>query len=140
MNIQNSSPQINFQAKFLQSESLYQIVDYAIKHGKFSELNAARKVLETADPRTRVIVDICYTNKKPTVIFTHMVPNQARSGMYADEFVVRKQTDFIAKKADENPLKFALNQIINMAKNGTKGGQYKEIFVAKPAKNSNIWV
>ena len=42
MNIQNSSPQINFQAKFLQSESLYQIVDYAIKHGKFSELNAAR--------------------------------------------------------------------------------------------------
>ena len=69
-----------------------------------------------------------------------MVPNQARSGMYADEFVVRKQTDFIAKKADENPLKFALNQIINMAKNGTKGGQYKEIFVAKPAKNSNIWV
>ena len=140
MNIKNNHSQINFQAKFLQTESIYEITEYAVKNGKFNELNKARKIFEKADPRTRVAVDICYTGKKPTLIFSYYVPNPARSGMFSDEFILVNQTDFIAKREKEHPLKFALKLIINIAKQGEKSSQFKTIFSHANSKKSSIWI
>ena len=40
-NTRNFTP--NFKAKFLHSESLKLVADYAVAHGKFNKLNSARK-------------------------------------------------------------------------------------------------
>lgn len=140
MNIQNNNPQINFQAKFLHTEDLYDIVKYASEKGKFDEINKARKIIETADPKTRVAVDLCYTGNKPTIIFSHYIPNPRRSGMFKDEFILVKQTDFVSKKANENPLKFGLRQIINLGKQGPNSPQFKEIFKKQEKDEVSIWI
>ena len=140
MNIQNNPTQTSFQAKFLHTEDLYNIADYAVKHNKFKELNNARKVFEAADPRTRVAVDLCYTGKKPTIIFSYYVPNPARSGMFADEFVLANQTDIIAKKSNEDIIKFGLRQIISIAKQGPNSHQFKEIFKRSKDNGVFIWI
>ena len=55
-NTRNFTP--NFKAKFLHSESLKLVADYAVAHGKFNKLNAARKNIDNAYLQTRLRVDI----------------------------------------------------------------------------------
>ena len=37
----------NFNAKFIQSDDLKKIADYAVEHGKFEKLNQARKNIDS---------------------------------------------------------------------------------------------
>lgn len=43
--ISNNEQKLPFQAKFLNSEAMKQIADYAVERGKFDKLNQARKIL-----------------------------------------------------------------------------------------------
>ena len=56
--ITNNKPQIAFQAKFLHSESLKQLADYAVEHNKFEKLNQARKNIDSSFLMTRLRLDI----------------------------------------------------------------------------------
>lgn len=140
MNIENNYSKLNFQAKFLQTKDLYDITGYAVKKGKFFELNKARKLLEACNPKTRVAINLCYTGNKPTIIFSHYTPKYGSSGMFTDEFVLANQVDIVAKKADEDILKFALRKIISLAKQGSKSSQYKDIFKKADLKETCIWI
>lgn len=64
MKIQNNPSQQTFQAKFLHSESLKMIAQYAVDHGKFDKLNTARKNIDKAYLTTRLRVDIYKENGK----------------------------------------------------------------------------
>ena len=58
MKIQNSQNQTSFQTKFLYSDSLQQLVQYSVEHGKFDKLNAARKNIDSAYLTIRLKVNI----------------------------------------------------------------------------------
>ena len=65
---------LSFQAKFLNSEAMKQIADYAVERGKFDKLNQARKNIDTSCLQTRLRIDIGEEEGKPFVTFTIYKP------------------------------------------------------------------
>ena len=135
MNVNNNYSNVNFQAKFLKSDSLYDVVHYAIDNGKFEKLNQARKNIDNACLRTRLQMDIAYTNNSPTVIFTKYEPKKLSSGLFTDDFIPTNRVEYICTKPKTNPLEFALRMIIKMGNSAPKNNIYKNVVIAKNPKS-----
>ncbi len=137
MQIRCSDNNSNFQAKFLKTDSLTDVVKYAIEKGKFDKLNQARKNIDKAALTKRIKMDICYTNDYPTVIFTkYEIPNFSR-GLSLDEYIPTKQVTFISSKK-MNPLKFALEKIIKLGNNAPENKMYKNLIFSKDKDKTNF--
>lgn len=131
MKIQNYQNQTSFQAKFLQSDSLQQLAQYSVEHGKFDKLNAARKNIDSAFLSTRLKVDIFEENGKPGVSFTRFVPKKnVLIAKYQDDFEQAKVVTFKSEKKC-NPLKFALEKIIKLSNNAPHNNMYKNVIITK---------
>ena len=73
-----SCTQPSFQAKFIYSDALKQVADYAVKHNKFNKLNQARKNIDSTYLTTRLKLDISKNaDNLPVVSFTRYVPKKA---------------------------------------------------------------
>lgn len=130
MEVKNYNSNIQFQAKFLKSDSLTDIVNYAVEHGKFDKLNKARKNIDNAYLRYRLKVQLCFTDGKPTVIISRYEPPKRKFVMSLDDYELTAQTEFIAKK-QRNPLKFALEKLIELGNNAPNNNMYKKVVVEK---------
>lgn len=131
MKIQNNPSQQTFQAKFLHSESLKMIAQYAVDHGKFDKLNTARKNIDKAYLTTRLRVDIYKENGKCGVSFSRFVPKKnVLIAENKDDFVLSKVTTYETNK-ESNPLKFALRKIIKLNNNAPHNNMYKDVVVKK---------
>lgn len=131
MKIQNNQTQTSFGAKFLNSDSLKQLAQYSVEHGKFDKLNAARKNIDSAFLSTRLKVDIFEENGKPGVSFTRFVPKKnVLIAKYQDDFV---QDKVVTIKSDKkcNHLKFALEKIIKLSNNAPHNKMYKNVVITK---------
>ncbi len=131
MKIQNYQNQTAFQAKFLYSDSLQQLVQYSVEHGKFDKLNAARKNIDSAYLKTRLKVDIFEENGKPRIIFTRFVPKKnVLIAKYQDDL---EQVKVVTIKSDKkcNPLKFAFEKIIKLSNNAPHNNMYKNVVITK---------
>lgn len=121
-----------FGAKFLHSESLKQIAQYAVEHGKFDKLNQARKDIDRSNLVTRIRVDFGINDKGfPVVTFTRYEPK--RSVLIAksmDDYVITKITKCESSKK-ENVVKFAFEKILKMGNNAPKNNLYRRIVVNK---------
>ncbi len=116
-NSYNTAHRPAFKAKFLNSESMKQIADYAIQHGKFEKLNQSRKNIESSYLRTRLLVDTGVTPKGfPFISFTRFVP---KSGIIVpktmQDLKQEKVVTFVTESSKiKNPIKFALEKLIRM--------------------------
>ena len=110
----NSTP--NFQAKFLHSESLKQIADYAAEHGKFNKLNTARKNIDNAYLQTRLRVDIGENEGKPFISFTRFKPKKTTVVVNSINDLKQDKVTLFKSDKPENVFKFALEKIIKRYK------------------------
>lgn len=130
MDIKNYNSNINFQAKFLKSGSLYDIASYAVDHGKFDELNQARKNIDKALLSRRLRVQICYTDDKPTLIISRYEPIKGSVALTTDDYELTAQTEFIANKR-MNPLKYGLQILLQLGNNAPHNNIYKKVVIDK---------
>lgn len=123
----NRTSNVNFQAKFLKSDSLQQIAEYAVEHGKFDKLNIARKNIDNANFTTRLMVNIGDEEGRPYIKFTryNLKPN-APIDYTMDDFRPEKTTVF-KSSVKMNPLKFALEKIIKMGNDAPHNNIYKKV-------------
>lgn len=121
-----------FSAKFLHSESLKQIADYAVEHNKFEKLNQARKNIDSSFLKTRLRVDTGINEKGfPFVTFTRLEPKKSINvALSMDDYKQAKITLFESNKK-ENPLKFALEKIIKLGNDAPKNNMYKNVVINK---------
>ncbi len=132
MKIQNYQNQTSFQAKFLHSESLKLIADYAVEHNKFNRLNAARKNIDKSYLQRRIRVDIYKTDDgRPAICFSRFVPKDevlaAKSG---NDYTMDKTVVYEAGEKG-NLLKFALEKIIKLGNNAPHNNMFHKIVVTK---------
>lgn len=127
----NRTSNINFQAKFLKSDSLQKVAEYAIEHGKFEKLNTARKNIDNAHFSTRLLVDVGDEEGRPYIRFTryNLKPN-APVAYTMEDFRPEKTTVF-KSAAKMNPLKFALEKIVKMGNNAPRNNMYKKVVIDK---------
>ena len=140
MEVNNNFSNINFQAKFVKSDSLNNIVNYAIEKGKFGKLNQARKNIDNAFLRTRLKVDIEYSGEYPSVVFTKYEPARNKAGFQAEDYIQTNRVTYTCKNKKNKPLDFALRTIIKMGNNAPNNKLYKSIVVNKNIQNVNYIV
>ena len=129
MQIQNTNNyQTAFQAKFLHSDDLKRVADYAVEHNKFAKLNQARKNIDSAFLLTRLKLNISQNSDGyPVVSFTRYVPKKNVNIAYSmDDFAESKTTSFTASQK-MNPLKFALEKIIKLGNGAPKNNMFKTV-------------
>lgn len=121
----------NFKAKFLKSESLKLVADYAVEKGKFEKLNQARKNIDTTNLTTRLRFDVGEIEGRPFVTF-------ARYDLKPDVIIPKSLNDYKPPKffifqssKKENILKFALERLIKLGNNAPQNKMYKQVVISK---------
>ena len=135
MNINNNYSNVNFQAKFVKSDSLYDIVNYAVENGKFDKLNQARKNIDKAYLRTKLQVDIFYSDNYPVLAITKYEPKPRSSGLFAEDYIPTNRVEFKCQKPKANPIAYALKILIKMGNSVPYNNIYKDVVTVKN-KNS----
>ena len=125
----NNFNQPAFQAKFLNSQSLKMIADYAVEKGKFQELNTARKNIDKCRFSTYLRVDIFKKENKCGISFTRYVPkDNVIIPKYMDDYIITKVKTYETTKTS-NPLKFGLEKIIKLGNNAPHNNMFKEVVI-----------
>lgn len=121
----NSNP--SFKAKFLYSDSLKKVADYAVEKGKFHKLNDARKKIDGQDPFTKIIMT-CGYNKDKKQSFFKLVRFKPKY-TYVDGQVIKEYMMKVTKRYynEQNPLRLAYNKIIKMSNNAPYNKLYEEM-------------
>ena len=107
-----------FQAKFLHSKALEDIVNYSIEKGKFAQLNASRKMIDSRHLKARLLVDLTTNeNGYPIMTITKYLPNKkiTTSATNNDYNIAKVST--IESKKKMNPLKFGFEKLIKLGNN-----------------------
>lgn len=127
-NISSNHPA--FGAKFIHTDDLKQIVEYAVAHDKFEKINTARKNIDSAYLKVRLKVELS-TNEKgfPILKITRYVPKHDLVARTFDDYEAVKVIEYRAEKRT-NPLKFALEKILKLGNNAPHNNMYKRV-VAK---------
>ena len=125
----NNFNQPAFQAKFLNSQSLKMIADYAVEKGKFQALNTARKNIDKCRFSTYLRVDIFKEENKCGISFTRYVPkDNVIVPKYMDDYIITKVKTYETTKTS-NPLKFGLEKIIKLGNNAPHNNLFKEVVI-----------
>lgn len=129
-NITNSSA-VTFQARYLNSESLKKIAEYAIEKNKFYKLNQARKNTAKYYIQTKLRVDVGDVDGYPYVTFARYNP---KSGVVVpkvmDDLKLEKVTIYKSDKK-MNPLKFALEKLIKLGNNAPENNMFKNVVIKR---------
>ena len=133
----NNNSNINFEAKFLKSESLKNVADYALEKGKFDKLNNARCNIDKAALTKRIKMDIIDKDGYPTVIFTKYEPRARSLGLSIDEYIPTKQIQRTSTKK-MNPLKYALELIIKLGNNAPNNKMYRNLIFTRDINRSRF--
>lgn len=116
-----------FGTKYFKSDALLDIAKYSVEKGKFDKLNKARKNISRYDLQTRLLVDLCYTECKPTVIFSRYVPSKDTPVALSEkDYDFVKQVEIISNKS-QNILKFALGTLIRLGNGAPNNKLYKKV-------------
>ena len=126
----NNSPQNNFKAKFLHTESLENVVKYAVEHDKFEKLNEARKRIGMQYEKIRIKVEIgTNENGFPFITFYRYKPKE-------HIIVPKSEGDYIIS----NPItltsgkkmvtkKFALKELLRLSNSAPHNKLYQRIVI-----------
>ena len=120
---------IGFGAKFIHTDDLQRIAQYAIENGKAVELNQARKNIDSVYLKTRIGVRLFEdTNGYPGVEFTRYVPKSVVSFPKSEkDYNAYKYAYCATKKMDI--FEFALKKIIKMGNGVPNNKIFKRVIV-----------
>lgn len=125
------SPKLTFQARYLNSESLKMIAEYAIEKNKFKKLNQSRKNIAKSFLQTKLRVDLGDKDGYPFVTFTRYNP---KPGVvvpkFMDDLRLEKVTIFKSDKK-MNPFKFALEKLIKIGNNAPNNNMFRNVVIKK---------
>ncbi len=126
MDISRTQP--SFQAKFIYSDALKQVADYAVEHNKFNKLNQARKNIDSAYLTTRLKLDISKNaDNLPVASFTRYVPKKGALPPFESSDYIQAKTISYAASEKINPLKFVFEKIIKLSNNAPQNKMYKSV-------------
>lgn len=120
--------QPNFQAKFLNTNTLKEVAEYAIKNDKFKKLNKARKNIENYDYFSKIAVELEKDKKsnKNIYTFTAFIPKYT---LNKNKEVVTRYKKIITKvpSNSDNYLKEIYNLIVRMGNNAPENNLYQKV-------------
>lgn len=128
MKVQNKTfNQQSFQAKFLNSEALQQIAQYAVEKGEFQKLNRARKNIDKSRLTTLLKVDVFKKENKCGITFTRYIPKvivpKTMNDYYITNITTYESTNI------SNPLEFGLQKIIKLGNNAPHNNMFREVVI-----------
>ena len=126
------SNNISFGAKFIENKDFIEVVDYAFKKNKMDIFNKALKNIDRIRKDTFIKMDLCYTDKKPTVVFTRFEKGWNKLlKQQTDYYVQKRQVDYIADDEKLSPLKMAFDKIIKMGNNAPDNKSFQYVVIEK---------
>ena len=128
MNIQNYNYSANFKAKFLHSEALKEVAQFAVETGRFEKLNKARKNIDSAFLTRKLNFELYTTpDGYPYVIFTRYTPKKNITIPKTIQDYEMSEPFIFNSKKKMNPLKFGFDTIIKLGNSAPKNNMYKEV-------------
>ena len=126
------SNNISFGAKFVENKDFIAVADYAFGKHKMDVFNEALRNINSIRKDTFIKMDLCYTDKKPTVVFSRYEKGwNHKLQQQTDEYVLKRQVDYIADDEKLNPLKMAFNKIIKMGNNNARNNTFDYVVIEK---------
>lgn len=127
----------NFGVKFVTNDDFIDVISYAMKHNKSDKLITALENIGNKFKDTVVEMNICYTEDKPTLVFSRYIPGWNKTlKQPTGQYVLKRQVDYISEDAKINPLKFSLNKLIKMGQNRANNKMFDNIVVSKDEAKS----
>ena len=120
-----------FQAKYLHSEALKQVADYAVEHGKFDKLNQSRKNIDKSALQTRLRFDLGENDGRPFVSFKRYKIKPTSIIVESMDYLVIDKVSIYRSCKKMNPLKFALEQLIKIGNDAPKNNMFKNVILKK---------
>ena len=131
MNINSQNNTLNFKARFLDSESLRRVANYAVEHNKFDKLNNSRKNIEKYYFNRRLLVDVGEKDGKPYITFTRFIKKpEVIVPKTMQDFKKDKITTF-KSETKMNPLKFAFERLVKLGNDAPKNRMFKNVIINK---------
>ncbi len=128
----NTNAPLTFKAQVINNNTYRAIEKMAKEKGLMPKLNMSLNGISKRRRNTLLAIDVCYTDKFPTVVFTRYEKKwDPIFQEELDEYVVKKQTDYISSKENENPISFALKRLIKLGNNNGDNKMFEEVVIAK---------
>ncbi|MBO6180943.1 hypothetical protein IJ674_00875 [bacterium] len=126
------SNNISFGAKFVENKDFIAVADYAFSKHRMDLFNEALQNIDRIRKDTFIKMDLCYTDKKPTVVFSRYEKGwNHKLQKQTDKYVLKRQVDYIAENEKLNPLKMAFDKIIKMGNNKARNNTFDYVVIEK---------
>ena len=126
------SNNISFGAKFVENKDFIAVADYAFSKHRMDLFNEALQNIDRIRKDTFIKMDLCYTDKKPTVVFSRYEKGwNHKLQKQTDKYVLKRQVDYIAENEKHNPLKMAFDKIIKMGNNKARNNTFDYVVIEK---------
>ena len=123
---------ISFGAKFIENKDFIAVADYALKKHKMDLFNQSLKNIDRIRKDTLLEMNLCYTDINPTVVFSRYEKKwDYNLQQPKDEYVLKRQVDYISDDAKLNPLKLAFDKIIKMGNNASRNKTFNHVVIEK---------
>ena len=118
----------NFQAKFIHTQSIKDLAEFAVRTNRFDKLNKARKKIDNAYLRHRISFELSQTNEGiPIAIFTRYTPKKdVAFPKTIDDFEKSAPIEYRAKRI-MNPLIYGYDIIRKLATFNGQNDMFKKI-------------
>lgn len=134
MNIQpvrSHSYNTNFGARFVTNDDFMDVISYAMKHKKSDKLIKALENIDKKFKDTLIEMNICYTEKNPTLVFSRYIPEWNKTlKQLTGRYVLKRQVDYIGNPKVK-PLELAFNRILKMGRNKANNSTFDNIVKQK---------
>ena len=119
-----------FQAKFIHTDDLKNVVEYAVKHNKFDKLNESRKNIDKAYLQHRIRFELSqYPDGRPYVIFTRYAPKKNAKIIRTEEDYIKSEPLIYESSKVMNPLKYGLLKLIKLGNNAPYNRMYEKVVI-----------
>lgn len=123
---------ISFGAKFIENKDFIAVADYAFGKHKMDIFNESLRNINRRRKDTFIKMDLCYTDKFPTVVFSRYERGwNPGLQQQTDEYVLKRQVDYVAEDKKLNPLKMAFDKIIKMGNNKAQNNTFDYVVIEK---------
>ena len=124
--INNYNSRQAFKAKFLDTPAIRGVANWALKNGKFDQLNNARKQIDYSAVKVRINFDLATDLEGyPIVIFKRYFPKVINPQSENDYIISRP----VVYKSQEkiSPLEYGFKKIVQMGYYVTRNKLFKEV-------------
>lgn len=129
----------SFQAQIMPGRAFSCVKRYAKRHGKADELDKALDNLSKQN--TKVLLNLGINTSKegfPMVSFTRHTPKMNSEKDRAKNLYKRYKPSVYISDKKMNPVSYAYNQLINLAKSAPEGQMYCDVVIENRARLTDV--